>query len=148
MAAQQRLERETMEINKDLFTKSDWKVLFDALMEKTTSSQLHWSLDLDVDDSKEVSYFAEPSKDMCVYVVKTLVKNPSYELGAQQLKRGLWGVLKSRDVEPADDMDLAELFGLVERRVAEPDLQLQRLMKEEFLVDLMGALDSGRTSGD
>lgn len=137
-----------MEIIKDLFTKADWKVLFDALVENTTSSQLHWSLDLDVDDEKQVSYLAEPSKDMCVYVVKTLAKKPSYEIGAQQLKRGLWGVLKSEEVEAADDMEIAELFDLVERRVAEPDLQLRSLMKEEFLVDLMGALDSGRMSGD
>ncbi|MET4135396.1 hypothetical protein [Pseudarthrobacter sp. PvP090] len=137
-----------MEIIKDLFTKADWKVLFDALVENTTSSQLHWSLDLDVDDEKQVSYLAEPSKDTCVYVVKTLAKKPSYEMGAQQLKRGLWGVLKSEEVEAADDMEIAELFDLVERRVAEPDLQLQSLMKEEFLVDLMGALESGKTMDD
>mgnify|MGYP003112842298 CR=1 FL=1 len=137
-----------MEIIKDLFTKADWKVLFDALLENTTTAQLHWSLDLDVDDEKQVSYLAEPSKDTCVYVVKTLAKKPSYEIGAQQLKRGLWGVLTSEEVEAADDMEIAELFDLVERRVAEPDLQLRSLMKEEFLVDLMGALDSGKPMDD
>lgn len=130
----------------DMFRTSDWKMLADAVAKKTEAGELHWSEDENVLDSQGVSYLAELGKEMCIYVFRTADEDAQYHLGAQQLKRGLWGVLKSADVSPADDLDLKELFSIVERKVEEPDLQLQSLMKEEFLVDLMGALDTGRTT--
>lgn len=134
-----------MEITKDLFTKADWKVLFDALKAKTTAGELHWYPDPHLDEDEQTSYLADLSRDMCVYVVRTASKNPRYELGAQQIKRGLWGVLDSEEVLAGEGIELQELFNIVEAKIAEPDLQLQNLMKEEFLVDLMGALDKGPT---
>jgi hypothetical protein len=131
------------EIN-DMFTTVDWKMLADAVAKKTEAGKLHWSEDENVIDSQGVSYLAELGKDMCIYVFRSADHDAQYHLGVQQLKRGLWGVLKSADVSPADDLDLEELFNIVEGKIDEPDLQLQALMREEFLVDLMGALDTGR----
>jgi hypothetical protein len=136
-------EEEMQQID-DMFTTADWKMLADAVANKTEAGELHWSEDENVPDSQGVSYLAELGKDMCIYVFRSGDEDAEYHLGVQQLKRGLWGVLKSVDVSASDDLDLEELFNIVEEKVDEPDLQLQALMREEFLVDLMGALDQGK----
>jgi hypothetical protein len=130
----------------DMFTESDWKMLASAVAKKTEAGELHWSEDENVLDSQGVAYLAELGKDMCIYIFRSADEDAEYHLGVQQLKRGLWGVLKSTDFSSSDDLDLEELFSIVEGKVDEPDLQLQTLMREEFLVDLMGALDTGRTT--
>lgn len=120
-------------------------MLFDALKGKTEAGELHWYPDPDTDEDEQTFYLADLSRDMCVYVVRTVSEKPRYGLGAQQIKRGLWGVLDSEEVFAGDGIELQELFNIVEAKIAEPDLQLQSLMKEEFLVDLMGSLDKGPT---
>lgn len=127
--------------NEGLFTTGDWKILADALVEKTRSGQLLWELDPDCNEDQELSYLTELNADMCIYVFRRKADTFHYEIGAQQLKQGLWGVLTSKMLSPSDGIDLGELFDLVERKHTEPDEQLQCLLKEEFLVDIMGALD-------
>lgn len=131
--------------DEDLFTTSDWKILADALTGKTRSGQLLWELDPDCNGDNELSYLTELNADMCIYVFRRSADAFHYEIGAQQLKQGLWGVLTSQMLSPSDGIDLEELFNLVERKHAEPDEQLQRLLKEEFLVDILGALESYAT---
>src|SRR4051794_33300431 len=126
------------EIN-DMFTTADWKMLAEALAKKTEAGELRWSEDENVLDSQGVSYLAELGKDMCIYVFRSADEDAEYHLGVQQLKRGLWGVLRSTDVSASDDLDFEELFSIVKGNVDGPDLQLETLMREEFLVDLMGA---------